>query len=562
MCSAWNGSSRDRQRVRSLGRQPYRWFRFFLSIVAIATTCGTTGVLLALRASAQAPLDAAGADLPSVGDRADYVVELLRLINAERRHRGIPPLRLSQPLNQAAQQHAEDMAFNDFFSHLGSDGTTLRSRLAAAGYESSEVAENIAAGRASPRETVQQWLNSPGHRANLLNPEFTEVGFGYSNSPLGRFVFYWTQVLGRPAATASQSFSTTEPAAAPSEAPAKPAKPELASPEREGAIAEPAAPAWEEGESPPLEPEPDPTPSASAAAERPDPEDLAEDEPPADAPAAAAAEVAAESSEPAQASAAESPSTAAGRAASEPEPPDAIAEDREPGEAAADKVEPETAEPVTLEAEPDRPAATTETVERESVELAAAAAAREPVAASSETDAEQADEASEVLVSEPDAAPAEASEPEVESSALETEETDTSDERVSAPASTARLSSDDAAGDRDAPPSNEEPLALLEIEGILEDGDRLLPVDDSLYDLYTFRGTAGQVVRVELESDDFDPYLFLIAPDGQQLAENDDISRDNRNSALRLTLPVNGTYSVLVNSYDPDSRGRYRLVIR
>ncbi|NJO20127.1 MAG: CAP domain-containing protein, partial [Spirulinaceae cyanobacterium RM2_2_10] len=88
--------------------------------------------------------------LPSTDAEIVRLNELLRLVNLERHRRGLPPLRLSDRLNQVAQHHTEDMAFNDFFSHLGSEGTTLQSRLAAADYPSLAAAENIAAGHPSP----------------------------------------------------------------------------------------------------------------------------------------------------------------------------------------------------------------------------------------------------------------------------------------------------------------------------------------------------------------------------------------------------------------------------
>ncbi|NJO19884.1 MAG: hypothetical protein HC838_07190, partial [Spirulinaceae cyanobacterium RM2_2_10] len=114
----------------------------------------------------------------------------------------------------------------------------------------------------------------------------------------------------------------------------------------------------------------------------------------------------------------------------------------------------------------------------------------------------------------------------------------------------------------EAAASETTPIALLEIDGTLEDSDLILPVDASRYDLHTFIGTSGQVVMIELASTDFDPYLFLIDPAGEQIAENDDISDSDRNAALTIELPAAGVYSVLVNSYDPDSRGRYRLRVR
>ncbi len=124
--------------------------------------------------------------------------ELLRLTNAERARAGLPPLRLAAKLSQAAQRHAEDMVRNRFFSHTGSDGSTLVDRARAVGYNYSMVGENIAAGGATPAATMRQWMNSPGHRQNILNRRFTEIGFGYVSAPSDRYRHYWVQVFGTP----------------------------------------------------------------------------------------------------------------------------------------------------------------------------------------------------------------------------------------------------------------------------------------------------------------------------------------------------------------------------
>jgi len=124
--------------------------------------------------------------------------ELLRLTNAERTRAGLPPLRLATKLSQAAQRHAEDMVRNRFFSHTGSNGSTLGDRARAVGYNYSMVGENIAAGGATPAATLRQWMNSPGHRRNILNPRFTEVGFGYVSAPSDLYRHYWVQVFGTP----------------------------------------------------------------------------------------------------------------------------------------------------------------------------------------------------------------------------------------------------------------------------------------------------------------------------------------------------------------------------
>ena len=130
--------------------------------------------------------------------RSEYDSELLKLTNAERKKAGLPALKYSSVLGQAAQNHAEDMVKNNFFSHTGSDGSRIRDRTKKLGYSATYVGENIAAGNKTPEETIRQWMNSSRHRRNILNSNYTEVGFGYVSDPSYRYKHVWVQVFGRP----------------------------------------------------------------------------------------------------------------------------------------------------------------------------------------------------------------------------------------------------------------------------------------------------------------------------------------------------------------------------
>jgi Bacterial pre-peptidase C-terminal domain len=100
------------------------------------------------------------------------------------------------------------------------------------------------------------------------------------------------------------------------------------------------------------------------------------------------------------------------------------------------------------------------------------------------------------------------------------------------------------------------------VQGTLETGDRVMRSDGSLYDTYTFEGNAGQQVIINLYSSDFDPYLILNAPSGKKIGENDDVSQENQDSELIMTLPVAGTYTVVTNSYTQGNYGDYQLMLR
>ncbi|MEA5465683.1 CAP domain-containing protein [Leptothoe sp. PORK10 BA2] len=131
--------------------------------------------------------------------------DLLAVTNQVRVDHGVSTLRFSRKLGQMAQGHAEDMANRDYFAHTSPDGlSTVASRIRATNYRFSSAAENIAAGYNSAEDVVADWLNSPGHRVNLLNPNYVDVGFGLFFDPApgangsSNFDSYWVQDFGRP----------------------------------------------------------------------------------------------------------------------------------------------------------------------------------------------------------------------------------------------------------------------------------------------------------------------------------------------------------------------------
>jgi uncharacterized protein YkwD len=104
------------------------------------------------------------------GTAATTSAGLLGPTNAFRAAEGLPPLRPDDRLNSAALVHARDMAGNGFFSHRGSDGSTVGNRVRASGCTWTGLSENIAKGQSSPDAALAAWIDSPGHRRNLLGP--------------------------------------------------------------------------------------------------------------------------------------------------------------------------------------------------------------------------------------------------------------------------------------------------------------------------------------------------------------------------------------------------------
>ena len=129
---------------------------------------------------------------------SDLANSIVQLTNAERASAGAPSLRAASRLMQAAQLHADQMARLGRLDHVlsGAQYPRPEDRLAAAGYQWSSYAENIAMGQSSAAAVMDAWMHSSGHRANILNAGLTEIGVGFARDSAGRP--YYVQVFGRP----------------------------------------------------------------------------------------------------------------------------------------------------------------------------------------------------------------------------------------------------------------------------------------------------------------------------------------------------------------------------
>ncbi|WP_329162913.1 sigma-70 family RNA polymerase sigma factor [Streptomyces anulatus] len=127
---------------------------------------------------------------PAPAGAAEQVTEL---VNTERAKEGCGPVTVNDQLNTAAQRHSADMEAKDYFSHTSQDGRDPGDRITAAGYQWSTYGENIAKGQRTPADVMRSWMDSPGHRANILNCSFKEIGVGKQDSGSGPV---WTQVFG------------------------------------------------------------------------------------------------------------------------------------------------------------------------------------------------------------------------------------------------------------------------------------------------------------------------------------------------------------------------------
>ena len=131
------------------------------------------------------------------------VVELVNTARSHNRKCGserfaaAPPLSVSRILNEAAADHARDMARRNYFEHRGTDGSQPKDRVMRAGYQPRLTGENIAFGPESAEEAVAGWLKSPGHCANIMDSRFRDIGIGLATGR-GRGKIYWVQDFGAP----------------------------------------------------------------------------------------------------------------------------------------------------------------------------------------------------------------------------------------------------------------------------------------------------------------------------------------------------------------------------
>jgi len=150
----------------------------------------------------------AGEFAPARGlDEDGLAARMLMLVNqarAQARHCGSQffpaagPVVWSEPLARAARAHSEDMARHSYFSHTSRDGRSPSDRVERAGYNFRGTAENIAAGQMSPEAVMAGWISSPGHCANLMDAEYTEMGVALASNRQSQMGAYWTQEFGSP----------------------------------------------------------------------------------------------------------------------------------------------------------------------------------------------------------------------------------------------------------------------------------------------------------------------------------------------------------------------------
>ena len=119
--------------------------------------------------------------------------ETVYLVNIERAKAGLPTLTIDAPLSKIATLKSEDMVTNDYFSHTSPTYGAPWDMAKEFGYSYRSFGENIAYGQRTPEEVVTAWMNSPGHKANILNKQYTNIGAGIAKDANGRI--YWVHMF-------------------------------------------------------------------------------------------------------------------------------------------------------------------------------------------------------------------------------------------------------------------------------------------------------------------------------------------------------------------------------
>ena len=135
-------------------------------------------------------------NIPAASSLKSYEDEVVRLVNIERSKHGLPALKSHWELSRVARYKSQDMINKNYFAHQSPTYGSPFNMMESFGLKFSAAGENIAYGQRTPQEVVTAWMNSPGHRANILSRTYTHIGVGAAKKSNG--TLYWTQMFMKP----------------------------------------------------------------------------------------------------------------------------------------------------------------------------------------------------------------------------------------------------------------------------------------------------------------------------------------------------------------------------
>lgn len=134
--------------------------------------------------------------IPNMQDIKSQESEVVRLVNIERSKYGLSALKENWELSRVARYKSQDMIDKNYFSHTSPTYGSPFTMMESFGLRFTAAGENIAMGQRTPQEVVTAWMNSPGHRSNILSPTYIQIGVGLAKDKNG--ICYWTQMFIKP----------------------------------------------------------------------------------------------------------------------------------------------------------------------------------------------------------------------------------------------------------------------------------------------------------------------------------------------------------------------------
>lgn len=132
-------------------------------------------------------------NIPNIDNVKNVEEQVLSIVNQERQKQGLRPLQMDWELQRVARTKSQDMAQRNYFSHTSPTYGSPFDMMKQFGISYRAAGENIASGQRTPQEVMNSWMNSSGHRANILKSEFTHIGVGYYRG--GNYGHMWTQMF-------------------------------------------------------------------------------------------------------------------------------------------------------------------------------------------------------------------------------------------------------------------------------------------------------------------------------------------------------------------------------
>lgn len=135
-------------------------------------------------------------NVPNISDIKALENEVIRLVNIERSKKGLMALKTNWQISRIARYKSQDMINKNYFDHYSPTYGSPFNMMESFSVKFSAAGENIAMGQRTPSEVMNGWMNSPGHRANILSAAYSEIGVGVAKNKNG--MYYWTQMFIKP----------------------------------------------------------------------------------------------------------------------------------------------------------------------------------------------------------------------------------------------------------------------------------------------------------------------------------------------------------------------------